>query len=571
MRAPRSGGQVELGDIVRFVDVAVDALAAAREEIDALNVYPVPDGDTGTNMYLTLSAARDAIRDAGDDRPATQPGQVLMVVARGALLGARGNSGVILSEMLGAIARRVAAAQTGQTNAVVLAEALAEATAASYAAVGAPVEGTMLSVCRAASEAAMTRVADPTARARDVFSAAAGAAREALARTPEQLEILRLAGVVDAGGRGLSVILDAAERALTGRLPVPVTSPRPQQPSVLHPVERPERPEGHQPGPGGEGPAYEVMYLLDADEAAVPALRAALSALGQSLVVVGGERLWNVHVHTDDVGAAVEAGIEAGRPHRLRVTHLSDHLSHHLVEAVAQPAAPLRSGRRIVAVAAGPGLRALFEAAGAVVVDSSSVRRPSTGEVLEAVLGCGAEEVVVLPNDRDSVRVARVAASTAEADTLDEDGAPTIRVAVIPTRAQVQGVAALAVHEPGRSFEQDVLEMTATARHARHGAVTLAARQAMTMAGPCEPGDALGVIGGDFVIVGTDVATVVTEVLARLLGGGGELVTIVSGADDADGELAAYARAWVERHQPGVDVVVYDGGQQRYPLLVSVE
>ena len=170
----------------------------------------------------------------------------------------------------------------------------------------------------------------------------------------------------------------------------------------------------------------------------------------------------------------------------------------------------------------------------------------------------------MLPNDHDSVRAAQVAASTAETDH-------DMRVAVIPTTAQVEGLAALAVHEPGRTFDQDVLEMTATARHARQGAVTVAARQAITMAGPCEPGDVLGAIGGDFVVVGHDLTEVAKDVLGRLLGGGGEMVTLVSGADDADGALAQACAAWLEESHPTVDVVVYDGGQERYPLLVAVE
>ncbi|WP_228387879.1 hypothetical protein [Nocardioides sp. dk884] len=306
------------------------------------------------------------------------------------------------------------------------------------------------------------------------------------------------------------------------------------------------------------------MYLLDAEDAQIAPLRATLAGLGDSLVVVGGEGLWNVHVHTDDVGAAIEAGIEAGRPRRVRVTHFAEQVER---QAAERPAPRARSGRRIVAVAAGPGLGRLFEEAGAVVLPGGPGRRPSTGEVLAAVRDCGACEVVVLPNDADSVRVARAAASTAENDP-DLEG---IRVSVIATQAQVQGLAALAVHEPGRAFDHDVLEMTATARHARHGAITLAARQAMTMAGPCEPGDVLGVVAGDFVVVGEDRFAVATDVLERLLGGGGDLVTIVAGAEDSDGELAARCAAYVEAHHPAVDVVVYDGGQERYPLLVSVE
>jgi dihydroxyacetone kinase-like predicted kinase len=224
----------------------------------------------------------------------------------------------------------------------------------------------------------------------------------------------------------------------------------------------------------------------------------------------------------------------------------------------------VRTGRRVVAVAAGPGLHSLFEQAGAVVVDGAPGRRASTGELLEAIRRTNAAEVVVLPNDSDTVRAAQAAARTAEAD----DG---IRVAVIPSHAQVQGLAAMAVHEPGRSFDGDVLEMTATARHARHGAVTVAAKRAMTMAGPCEIGDALGVVDGDFVVVGDDLAAVATDVLGRLLGAGGELVTVVTGAAEGAGALARSCERWVEEHRPTVDVMVYDGGQDRYPLLISVE
>lgn len=551
METPRSG-VITLEVVLRFVDLATDALAAAREEIDALNVYPVPDGDTGTNMYLTVTAGRDAIRAAAEADPEVDVGVALAAFARGALLGARGNSGVILSEMLGAIARRVARAAPDERNAQVMTEALRCASDASYAAVGTPVEGTMLTVIRGAAEAA--EALDPaTTRARDVFVAGAAGAREALAHTPEQLPALAQAGVIDAGGRGVSVILDAAETVLTGRRPVPVTSPIG---SRLIPVPQ----QGVVGDLSPDGPAYEVMYLLDAADDAVAGLRTALGGLGDSLVVVGGDGIWNVHVHVDDVGAAIEAGIVAGRPHRIRVTHFAEQV------AETAPRDTGRAGRKVVAVAAGDGLAALFEEADAVVVRGGPGQRASTGDLHGAIVGCGAAEVVVLPNDADTVRAAEIAARTAEADL---GGA--IRVAVIPTHAQVTGLAAIAVHEPGRSFDQDVLEMTATARHARQGAVTVAAKQAMTMAGPCEPGDVLGVIAGDFAVVGDDLFAVATEVLERLLAGGGELVTIVAGAEDADGSLATRCAAYVEDRHPAVDVVVYDGGQPRYPLLMSAE
>lgn len=539
---------ITLDGVARFVDIATDALSAAREEIDALNVYPVPDGDTGTNMFLTVSAARDALREARAADTDLSLGEGMAVLARAALMGARGNSGVILSQMLRAYVRHLASAEIADRPAETIAAAMAEATEASYAAVGTPVEGTILTVSRAASDAALA-TAERGARTRDVFTAAAAAARAALARTPEQLEVLAQAGVVDAGGRGLCVVLDAVETTATGRRPTPWSPPiGTHHIPVAVRVPSDDLTE--------DGPGYEVMYLLDAAEDRIQDLRTGLAALGDSLVVVGGDGLWNVHVHVDDVGAAIEAGIAAGRPHRIRVTHFAEQA------ARTRQRTSTRAGRKVVAVAAGPGLAALFGSAGAVVVVGGPGQRPSTGQLLEAITACGASEVVVLPNDADTVRAAEIAARTAEAEH-------DITVEVIPTAAQVQGLAAISVHEPGRVFDADVREMTATARHARHGAVTIAARQAITMAGPCEPGDALGVVAGDFAVVGSDLEEVAIDVVERLLAGGGELVTVVSGEDGV--ELADRVASHVEQHHPTVDVAVHDGGQPRYPLLVSVE
>jgi DAK2 domain fusion protein YloV len=478
----------------------------------------------------------------------------MAVLARAALMGARGNSGVILSQMFRAYVHHLAGAAVEQRPAQTIAAAMVEATDASYAAVGTPVEGTILTVSRAASDAAVAVAQRPGARAREVFTAAAAAARAALEKTPEQLPVLAQAGVVDAGGRGLCVVLDAVETASTGRRPTPYAPPRGTHhiPVVSH---------GSLPTDDltEDGPAYEVMYLLDTapetEDATVAELKKALAGLGDSLVVVGGEGLWNVHVHVDDVGAAIEAGIAAGRPHRIRVTHFAEQ-----VDDARHKGS--RTGRKVVAVAAGPGLADLFESVGAVVVPGGPGRRPSTGQLLEAIVDCGADEVVVLPNDADTVRAAEIAARTAEAEH-------DVTVEVIPTQAQVQGLAAISVHEPGRTFDADVREMTATARHVRHGAVTVAARKAITMAGPCEAGDALGVIAGDFAVVGSDLEVVAKDVIERLLAGGGELVTIVSGEDGV--ELAERVAAHVEQQHPTVDVAVHEGGQPRYPLLVSVE
>ncbi|RNL65508.1 DAK2 domain-containing protein [Nocardioides marmoriginsengisoli] len=542
----------DLGAVVRFADLAVQGLASAREEIDALNVYPVPDGDTGTNMYLTVESARGALREhlaEADGEPDLR--DALQVYAKAALLGARGNSGVILSQLIGALLRRMGQGGPEDRSATLMAEGFAQATEAAYAAVGTPVEGTMLSVAKAASIAAAARAEDPEAHLGDVLKAAAAAAREALARTPDQMQLLRDAGVVDAGGRGLCVILDAAESAVTGQRPMSAPAP-----IGAHAIPTP-LPTGDLTE---DGPAYEVMYLLDAEDDAIGGLRARLGELGDSLVVVGGDGLWNVHVHTDDVGAAVEAGIDAGRPRRIRVTHFAEQVTR--ARQKRSQGAGSRGGRAVVAVVAGDGLAGIFAEAGARVLVGRPGLRPSTGEILDAILASGAEEVVVLPNDPDSLSVAEAAAAAAE-ESAD------VRVVVVPTRAQVQGIAAIAVHEPGRAFDADVVQMTSAARGTRHGAVTVAVKQAMTTAGPCETGDVLGVLQGDFAVVGSDLVDVATAILERMLTGGGELVTLVGGADA--GDLVERCESWIEANHAGVDVVVYDGGQERYPLLLAVE
>ncbi|HET7735399.1 MAG TPA: DAK2 domain-containing protein [Nocardioidaceae bacterium] len=534
--------------LLTLSDEVVRSLAATREELDALNVFPVPDGDTGTNMFLTFDGAHTELMELVKERPALTMPDAVAAYNRALLFAARGNSGVIMSQLFGAMVRRLVA-PTGERLPSALAAAMTTATEAAYSAVGEPVEGTILTVARAASDAARTAAERSDATLVRVLRAAASAARDALDRTPDQLSLLRNAGVVDAGGRGLCVVLDAIETALTGKRPIggKATAKRP----LPVPMPTDDLTE--------DGPAYEVMYLLDAPDEAIPALKQRLHPLGDSLVVVGGDGVWNVHVHVDDVGAAIEAGIEAGRPHRVRVTHFAEQIE---ARRLAGKARPERRGRRVVVVAYGPGLAELFRESGATVVVSAPGSRPSTQEIFDALVACGAAEIMLMPNDGRALAAAEAAAHRAE----ESSG---IRVAVISTTAQVQALAAIAVHEPGRTFEQDLVEMTAAARHARSGAITVADKAAMTMAGPCEPGDVLGVVEGDFAVVGEDQLTVAKSVLDRMIGGGGELVTIVAGAFARD--LADECAAYVEATYVHVDVVEYDGGQERYPLLFGVE
>lgn len=553
-------------DVLRtWAQLARDGLARTRVEIDALNVFPVPDGDTGTNLFLTCGAAADAVErlfvDGGDPGRA----EVAAGFASGALLGARGNSGVITSQILLGFSRALGAEPDGASDAEVLARGFDRAVTLAYAAVAQPREGTILSVIRAAAEAVRADGvgADDTAGAGApddpavVARVALDAARVALERTPEQLEVLARAGVVDSGGAGCVVLLEALLAALTGGVPSPRTHGwgGGRAADQASDAERPT-PSDRLRSVAYSGPEYEVMYLLEAPDAAIPALRDTLGGLGDSLVVVGDGGVWNVHVHVDDVGAAIEAGIGAGRPHRIKVTRLLADGTHAPIESGS------RTGRALVAVAHGPGVRALLEASGAVVVMADPGQRPSTGELLDAALASGAREVVLLPSDSDTRAVADAAAHEARRQG--------VRAAVIPTRSIVQTLAAVAVNESTVAFEQDLIAMGRAAGATRYGAVTVAARQADTRAGTCRVGDVIGVTEGEISDIGADLPEVSRQVLGRLIGPGSELVTIVTGADVEPSAVENVCQ-WLARDFGSVEVDVVDGGQPNWPLIFGVE
>jgi len=516
-----------------WTQLCAAALSSARAEIDALNVFPVPDSDTGTNAYLTFVSGTDAVEPLPADAPLDR---LVRAYVDGLLTGAKGNTGVILSQLVRACFRDLRL--DGEVSAADVAHSFVRASDAAWAAVGAPVEGTILSVAKAAARGA-TEAADAGVDGRTVFARAARAAREALARTPDQMELLARAGVVDAGGRALVVVLDATEQALTGRVPDHVAAQIPQPVQVAG------------DDLSADGPSYEVMYLLEADDASIPALRTSLLALGDSLVVVGDDRLWNIHVHVDDVGAAIEAGIAAGRPYRIAVTHFAD-----------QVARRPQTGRVVIAATTGAGLTALCQEAGAQTLDFTREHPLTVAQMSASLRDLGADEIIVLPNNTRYIRQFEAAAQAARGDG--------VRVAVIPTQAQVQGLAALALHDPGLGFDEVVVAMSSAAAHTQHGAVTLATEPGMTMAGPVGPGDVLGVVTGDFAVVGDDVLDVARQVIDRLLSPAGEMLTVVLG-EGSDPLHADAIRRHVRSSRPDVDVVVYDGGQENYPLFIAVE
>ncbi|WP_345655929.1 dihydroxyacetone kinase, partial [Streptomyces tremellae] len=383
-----------------------------------------------------------------------------------------------------------------------------------------------------------------------VVRAAYAGACAALDATPRQLAALGSAGVVDAGGLGLVALLGALVETVTGRAP----APPPARPRVAAPpaeAECPARPQTE------EGPAFEVIYLLEAGSDALARLRGRLDALGDCLVIGGGEGLWKVHVHTDDAGAAVEAGIEAGRPYRIRVTHLSPR-----APAAAARTAGDEVRRAVVAVVPGEGLAGLCAEAGATPLVARAGEPPASAEIAEAIRRARAREVVLLPNDTGLRHTAAAAAAQARAEG--------VRVALIPTRAAVQGIAALAVHQPERRFDEDVVAMTSAAGATRYGELAVAERMAWTTAGICRAGDVLGLIEGDVAVIGDSLAATAQAVLDRMLAAGGELVTLVLG-DDVPEALADRLEAHVRGGHLAVDTVVHRGGGRTAPLLIGVE
>ncbi|MGW4084732.1 DAK2 domain-containing protein [Streptomyces sp. NPDC004822] len=537
--------------------LALESLGRAREEIDAINVYPVADGDTGTNLYLTVESAAAAVEAVFTAYDVGKPtlADAVRAMAHGALIGARGNSGTILAQLLRGMAQVLAAeGETAHTDGTGLRLALRTAADSARQAVAHPVEGTVLTVASAAADAAGAATGDDCGA---IARAAFDGARAALAATPGQLAALERAGVVDAGGRGLVAVLGALVETFTGEA-APVVAGATATRARASAGDGPAGAEDCADGPGEGGPAFEVIYLLEAEDAAVARLRDRLDALGDSLVVVGGDGLWNVHVHVDDAGAAVEAGVEAGRPYRIRITHFGAGDAHSTGERTPRE----RVQRAVVAVVPGEGLAGLYGEAGATTVLARPGEPPASGELVEAVRRAHAREVVLLPNDADLRHTAAAAAEQARAEG--------IRVALIPTRSAVQGIAALAVHEPERRFDEDVVSMTSAAGATRHAEVAVAEHRSWTSAGICQAGDVLGLIDGDVAVIGADVTAVAETVLDRMLAAGGELVTLVLG-DDAPGPIAEHLESRVREAYLAVDTVVYRGGRQGALLLIGVE
>ncbi|MFC5290839.1 DAK2 domain-containing protein [Actinokineospora guangxiensis] len=547
---------LDAGELRRWAAACVESVDAHRAAINRINVFPVADGDTGTNLLHTLRAALEALLRAPSGQRA-DAGAALGVLAKGAVTGARGNSGVITSQLLRGMAE--AASGAAAVDAGLLAEALRQGARRAAAAVSEPAPGTMLTVLAAAADEAASCL--PGATLHEVALAAATAAATALDKTPDQLAVLAEAGVVDAGGRGVVVLLDALVAVVAGT-PVTTAARVDATPGTAPGTAPSATPMVASREGGSELYAYEVMYLLeDASPAAAERLRDELDELGDSVSVAGdGDALWAVHVHCNDIGAAIEAGIEAGRPRRVRVARFAD----------ALPDGPARfvRERAVVAPVRGDGLADLLLAEGVAVLRVDDSLPPTPYELLQIITGTGAAHVTVLPVHRDLMAVADEAAIRAVAAGQD--------VVVVPCASPVQALAALAVHDPRRRAGDDVVAMAEAAAATRRGEVVVAREDAITWVGPCAAGDVVGFADGEVVLIEAGPASVstltraATGVVERMLAAGGELVTALLGRDAPDA-IAAALEEHLRVSRPEAELAVHRGGQADVVVVLGLE
>ncbi|MBB3052331.1 hypothetical protein FHS23_003365 [Prauserella isguenensis] len=547
-----------------WAGACVRSLEELRADINGINVYPVADADTGSNLLHTVTAAYTALTERPEVACA---GEALRVLAGGAVAAARGNSGVILSQVLRGFAE--SAGDTTALDGPALAAALQHADARATGAVARPVAGTMLSVLHAVGTAVAataggarttpdtstpdtstpdTSTPVPTADdgapvALDVVACtAARTAAEALAETPRQLAALAAAGVVDAGGRGLVAVLDALAAVVAGE--AAAATPRPVAATSALPAPQ----------------AWEVMYLLAdldpaAEDAALVTLRRDLAELGDSVTVAGdGAGNHAVHVHCDDIGAALEAGLRHGRPHRVRV------------EPLMTPAPPesTAADRAVVAVLRGDGVVELVGGEGVPVLAVAPGVEPTTEELLGLVGEVAAEHVTLVPGDVDLTAAAERAVGHPVLAERD--------VVVVPCASPAQALAALAVHDPERRASADVVAMAEAAAATRRGDIVVAGEDALTWVGQVRAGDVLGLVDGEVVRIGEAGAVLdaAIDVLERMLAVGGELVTVLAGVD-APGDVEDVLAERLRVGHPEVELVCYYGGQSDAVLLMGVE
>ena len=525
-------------DRERVRELAHGALASLernRRRIDDLNVYPVPDGDTGTNLTMTARAVVDELdRTTTEDRAG-----LVKEVTRAALMGARGNSGVILSQIIRGAAETLRT--NGEVDTHTLAQAFRSASDAAYRAVRQPVEGTMLSVIRELAEEGESAENDGLTKP-ELLARLVKRGEEAVARTPEQLEVLREAGVVDAGGVGLLEIVRGLAATAAGEpLPEAPTAREELNIEAIHQELSPYR--------------YCTTFMIEGDDLDSERIEQELEQLGDSLLVVGDPEALKVHVHTDEPGSALAVGTRAGVIEGVEIANMhaqTQHRSERLLEAVPDVLTD------VVAVVQGEGNRRLFETLGATsFVEGGQTMNPSTAALVEAIEATPAAEVVVLPNNSNVILSAEQAAGLVDKP-----------VTVVPTDSLPAGLAAMLAFDPDRPAAENAAAMSEILDEVKTGEVTIASRDVDMNGVSVRKGAWLGLADGKAVAGGPDFDDVAAAVAERLLEEPRSVMTLLTGADEP--ELGGLLERIQERH-PDLELDVQAGGQPHYPLLLSAE
>lgn len=527
-----------------------------RDRVNALNVFPVPDGDTGTNMSLTMSGAMEAIEDLPADAPASDVAQRL---AYGALMGARGNSGVILSQIFRGFANGVGSAT--QIDGRDLARALDGARETAYKAVMRPVEGTMLSVIRAAAEAAMA-ASQTQPSITDVLQAALDGARVALERTPEQLDILRQAGVVDAGGQGVVYFLEGMLKSATGDTDLPTGTDSPGDiggdMAFLDQVE-----ELH----GEDAFGYCTNFMVFGNDIAPEREREHIASMGQSAVIVGTDTMLKVHIHTLNPGDVLAYAITLGDLDQIKIDNMNKQTEALAGQRMAGAATPaideadrVHGSVGIIAVAAGEGIsNALLSLGVTRIVEGGQTMNPSTQELLAAVEESPATELIVLPNNKN---ILMSASQVPELTSKD--------VRIVPTRSIPAALNALTAFNTDHSLDDNVAEMADAMADTIAVAVTRAVRDVELNGVTVEQGQSIGLINDDLKISGDDDLEVALRTLDEAGVDDPELLTVFVGKDvdsaDADRLDQTLAERW-----PDAEVEMHEGGQPHYRYIISAE
>lgn len=521
------------------------ALEAKIEAINALNVFPVPDGDTGTNMLLTMKALEKEVNNSVD----LHPSQLMATMAKGALWGARGNSGVILAQFFQGLARGLDDQVHFDCHA--LAKALKEASVAAYRSVGNPVEGTMLTVIREVSEAT-TVAADTKTDIVEIWEAMCKAARESVARTPLLLPVLRAAGVVDAGGQGLSVLLEGALRGLRGEglegveltAPTIDTGDEGISEAFLQSTEE-------------DVYGYCTQFLIQGEDLDGDAIREQVQLLAKSTVVIGGGDIVRVHIHTMDPGPILSHAVQIGTLSQVNIVSMDEQHEEFLTARRGlQQVQPVG----VLAIASGQGLMELFLDTGAsAVIAGGDTMNPSIGEILDAVGDVKAERIIVLPNNSNILPAAQQASSISSK-----------QVEVVRSKSIPQGISALLAFNPQETFENNLAAMEHGVRSVISGAVCTAQRDSEFEGVKVTQGQIIGILEREMVAAGENLTDVLVDLLAKAGPQEGSLITLYWGADTLE-EDAIKVADMVRSRFRGAEIEVVFGGQPHYNYFVSVE